>query len=83
MSLNARAIALQGIGFGLLLVATQGFAPVAVEKAPVAIVAPGGGGTSMAAYYDDVDAQVRRQILEEDEIIVTAVFNMIANGVLG
>lgn len=32
MSLNPRAIALHGIGFGALLIAVQGFAPATVEQ---------------------------------------------------
>lgn len=34
--MNPRAIALQGIGFGALLVAVHGFAPATVEKVTVA-----------------------------------------------
>lgn len=44
MSLNPRAIALQGIGFGALLIAVQGFAPV--EQ--VALVTPTPGYTASA-----------------------------------
>lgn len=45
MSLSSRAVALQGIGFGVaLLVAVQGFVPVAVPSSGGGEVSGGGGG---------------------------------------
>ena len=64
MSLNARAIALQGLGFATLLVAVQGFAPADVQ----AVEAPryySTGQTAMQALH--------RQRLEEDEVILAVI----------
>lgn len=61
--MNPLAIALQGIGYGALLVAVQGFAPVdTVVQQP----------TYYAASMDSIHA-LRRQQLEEDEVILAIV----------
>lgn len=61
--MNPLAIALQGIGYGALLVAVQGFAPVdTVVQQP----------TYYAASMDSVQA-LRRQQLEEDEVILAVI----------
>jgi hypothetical protein len=65
MSLNPRAIALQGFGFATLLVAVQGFAPATVPA------------VEQPRYYS-VDAGAaqrahRRQQLEEDEVILALI----------
>ena len=45
MTLSARAIALQGFGFGALLVAAQGFATVDA-LVPITPIGPNAGGNS-------------------------------------
>lgn len=47
MTLSARAIALQGFGFGALLVAAQGFATVDA-LVPITPIGPNAGGNSHA-----------------------------------
>ena len=64
--LNPRAIALQGIGFGALLVAVQGFAPA--QQTAVVPEPP----KYYAASIDSVQA-LRRQQLEEDEVILAVI----------
>lgn len=64
MSLNPRAIALQGLGFATLLVAVQGLAP-----ATVPVIEP-------LRYYStgvDQTMALRRQQLEEDEVILAVI----------
>lgn len=61
--MNPLAIALQGIGYGALLVAVQGFAPADTQ-----VEAP--------RYYSastDAMQALRRQQLEEDEVILAIV----------
>lgn len=65
--MNPLAIALQGIGYGALLVAVQGFAPVP-QTATAAPEPP--------KYYSaslDAMQALRRQQLEEDEVILAIV----------
>lgn len=72
MSLNARAIALQGIGFAALLVAVQGFgmasssAPLPV--APSAVINHGGRRAWRTAREDSHRRALRR---EEEELFLT------------
>jgi hypothetical protein len=67
MTLDARRIALQGIGGAALFVALQGFAPVviSVEEAPPVIEVPRGGGIAWQLS--------RRKKIEEDEALLIAV----------
>jgi hypothetical protein len=66
-----------GVAFGLA-VATP---PTPAPAAPVAQI--GGGGTSLADWERELDLQRHKQIQAEDEIIVTAIAQMIANGAFG
>ncbi|OXE35265.1 MAG: hypothetical protein CGW95_15035 [Phenylobacterium zucineum] len=64
MIFNPRAVALQGIGFATLLVAVQGLAP-----ATVTVPEP-------HRYYSmgtDAVQALRRQQLEEDEVILAVI----------
>lgn len=66
-----------GVAFGLVVSAP-------VEPIPIApVVQVGGGGTSLAEWERELDLQRNQQIQAEDEIIVTAIAQMIANGAFG
>jgi len=70
--LSPRAIALQGIGFGALLVAVQGFGSVSSPPAPP----PTEITTPAPQYYSaslDAMQALRRQQLEEDEVILAII----------
>lgn len=60
--MNPLAIALQGIGYGALLVAVQGFAPVNTT-------------VELPRYSTSIDSvqALRRQQLEEDEVILAVI----------
>lgn len=79
--LDARAVALQGIGYSPLLVAVQGFAEAAVAVSYADANARAYGKRRTAGYgreYGDADEMRRqiallRQIEEEDEIVLALV----------
>lgn len=79
--LDARAVALQGIGYSPLLVAVQGFAEAAVAVDWVTANARAYGKRRTAGYgreYGDADEMRRqiallRQIEDEDEIVLALV----------
>lgn len=88
MSLNARAVALQGIGFAAALVAVQGFAPVLEQD----------GVGSDDVIFRRADSRIARQEsqwdtfvpgdvlaqrrLAEDEILLTLIARAVTSGVL-
>jgi len=67
--MNPIAIALQGIGYGALLVAVQGFLP----PEPVLPWAPNFYGSGAAQ-------DLRKQQLEEDEIILAVIQQFVLEG---
>ena len=70
--MNPLAIALQGIGFGALLVAVQGFGSVSSPPGPP----PTETATQAPQYYSaslDAMQALRRQQLEEDEVILAII----------
>lgn len=79
--LDARAVALQGIGFSPLLVAVQGFAEAAVAVSYADANARGYGKKRTSGYgreFGDADEMRRqialmRQIEAEDEIVLALV----------
>jgi len=74
MTLDARRIALQGIGFGALATALQGFVPVEVTDIPVTIIS---GGPPIRQIY----VPRSRARIEEEELmlIVAAALHVIEN----
>lgn len=83
MKLNARSIALRGIGFGALAVALHGFVPV--QEAPIHRNYGGGGGWGAEQSHVTYDAEfaLQEQIKQEDEILVMAIAQLVAAGVFG
>ena len=73
MIFSPRSIALQGIGYGVLAIALQGFAP----SLGVSQQALGGGGTTISYSHED---HLRRQIMDEDDIIILTITQMIVAG---
>ena len=90
--MNARAIALQGIGFGVLPMAVQGFAQI-----NVGVVVGGGGaaagvdqrkGSAFGNYKlpntNDFEYEegIRAEIIREDEEILTVIMSAVTSGAL-
>ncbi len=66
MNLSPRAIALQGVGFGALLVALQGFGPVVVDLDQ-------GGGGSAVLHRPHLRPWRKPRPIEEDEALLFTV----------
>lgn len=87
MTLNSRAIALQGVGYPSRVLALAGFYAVETATAPV-----GGGRSSGGGYggyfgrsqdeYPDPRRQRRAQILAEDKVMTDLIVSLITNGVM-
>lgn len=82
--LDARAIALQGIGFGALPVAVQGFTAIQVGN----IISGGGGAAGVSRYklptadvFED-EERIRAEIIRDDEEILTVIMSAVTSGAL-
>lgn len=87
--LDARAVALQGIGFGALPMAVQGFAEVST-----AYYGGGGGAAGVDSYRTphakhrvndpglDHEELIRAEIIREDEEILTVIMSAVTSGAL-
>lgn len=82
--LDARAVALQGIGFGAMPTALQGFAPVRVS----AVVGGGSGAAGVANYklpraniFED-EEHIRAEIIREDEEVLAVIMSAVTSGAL-
>ena len=73
MSLSARAIATQGVGFGALLIAVQGFLPIGVVEPPA--FALGGGRFIPAREAGPIHFLDDRELLEMVPIIIGVLNN--------
>lgn len=96
MTLSARAIALQGVGFGALPLAVQGFADIQSS------LSLGGGGGSHGAQEDkeqlttlfaknyklpgaadfEDEERIRAEIIRDDEEILTVIMSAVTSGAL-
>jgi hypothetical protein len=86
--LDARAVALQGIGFGVLPIAVQGFAEVST-----AYYGGGGGAAGVGSYRTpharrvidpglDHEELIRAEIIREDEEILAVIMSAVTSGAL-
>ncbi len=75
MTLNPLAIALQGIGFGALLVALQGFSSAVALVEPPGGGSGGGGGFLRRRPFLRPDLRPWLGPVEEDEALFFAVLN--------